>query len=139
MSAASIERLRSSLGPELVERLEQPYGERERPEERLLDLGLIDDGQLAAEIAERSGCELTSLRGVEPELGLFLYLPLDLAERETVFPLILVGDRLTVASAFLDPDLSAVAAHVPKLELDVVIAARAEIRALLEQIRGGAA
>ena len=138
MTAAAIEQLRSQVDAETLQRLQEPYRENERPEERLLDLGLLEEHQFAAEIAERAGRELTSVAGVEPDAGLLLYLPLDLAERECVFPVILVGDRLVVATAFNDPDLSAVESHFPKLDVELTIAARSEIRTLIDRAKGGA-
>ena len=138
MTTAAIEQLRSQLDSETLERLQEPYRENERPEERLMDLGLLDEEQFASEIAERGGRELTSLAGIEPDGGLLLYLPLDLAARETVFPVILVGDTLVVASAFNDPDLSLVESHFPNLTLEISIAPRGEIRELIERSRGGA-
>ena len=139
MTPAAIEQFRSQLDPETLARLEAPYRENERPEERLLDLGLLDEHEFASEIAGRAGRELTTLAGVEPDGGLLLYLPLDLAERETVFPIILVGDKLVVASAFNDPDLSVVERHFPKLEVEVAIAPRSEIRDLIARSKVGVA
>ena len=49
---------------------------------------------------------------------LFSYVPLALAESETVLPLILVGNQLSVASAFADPDLSIVRRRFPGIEID---------------------
>lgn len=136
MTPAAIDQLRSQLDPQTLRRLEEPYRENERPEERLIDLGLLDEHQFASEVAQRAGRQLTSLAGIEPDAGLLLYLPLDLAEHESVFPIILVGDTLVVVSAFNDPDLSAVESHYPKLELEVQIAPRSEIHALLAQAKG---
>lgn len=139
MSAAAVDQLRAQLDAATLARLEEPLRENERPEERLMELGLLDEQQFAGEVAERTGRELTSVAAVAPDPGLLLYLPLDLAERETVFPVILVGDQLIVASAFNDPDLSAVESHFPRLELALSIAPRSEILALIERAKGGAA
>jgi Type II secretion system (T2SS), protein E, N-terminal domain len=137
VSPAALDQWRAQLDPETRERLQEPYGENERPEERLMDLGLLDEHKFASDIAERGGRQLTSLVGIEPDPGLLLYLPVELAERESVFPIILVGDTLVVASAFNDPDLSLVESHFPKLELEVQIAPRSEVRELLERAKGG--
>jgi hypothetical protein len=136
VSTAALDRFLSQVDPQTRERLEEPYGENERPEERLLELGLLDEHDFAAEIAERAGRQLTSLQGVEPDAGLLLYAPLDLCERESVFPVILVGDTLVLASAFNDPDLSSVEDHFPKLDLDIQIAHRSEVLDLISRAKG---
>src|SRR4051794_37972059 len=113
--AATLDQLRSLGGEGLVDGLRQPLRDGERPEQRLLELGVLSDRDLALEVSMRSGYPFVALRGVEPDPKLFLYLPLELAEQEVVFPLILVGDTLTVAAAFLDPDLSLVTWRFPNL------------------------
>ncbi len=104
----------------------------ERPEEVLLDLGLVDEADLALELAFRSGRPYEGLRGFRPDPSLFLYLPFSTALGERVCPLQLVGDRLRLASAFLDPDLDLLRSRFPNLELELALAPRSEI---LEAIR----
>lgn len=104
----------------------------ERPEEVLLDLNLVDDQRLAFALTQRSGQRYEGLRGVVPDERLFLYLPLALALRERLLPLVLGDDSLTVASAFLDPDLTHLRERFPNLHLDLVISPRNEI---LEALR----
>lgn len=106
----------------------------ERPEDLLLDLGLLPDRDFALELARRSEREFVGLRGFLPDERLFLYLPLPLAVRERVCPLVLVGDSLKLASAFPDPGLDSVARTFPNLALDVAIAPRGEILEALEDV-----
>jgi hypothetical protein len=103
----------------------------ERPEELLFDLRLLDEDDFAHELAARSGLAFTGLRGFAPDPRLFAYLPLPIAMRERVCPLVLVGDSLKLASAYLDPDLSHVARRFPSLELELTVAPRNEIVAAL--------
>lgn len=131
-----IARLRDEGGEELVQGLARPLAENERPEQRVLELGLISDRDMALEIAMKSGRPFSSLRGAEPDRRLLLYLPLELAERELVLPLILIGDTLTVASAFLDPDLSLIEERFPKVQIELVIAPYHELMDCLRQLRG---
>lgn len=107
-----------------------------RAEERLLDLGLVDERDLALELAASSGRPFNGLRGFRPDPALFLYVPLALALQERVCPLLLVGDSLKIGSAYLDPDLSSVRARFPNLELDLVVAVRSEILAALRAVSG---
>jgi len=108
----------------------------ERLEDRLLDLGVVEEHELALELAAGSGRQFTGLRGFAPDPALFLYVPLSLAIQERVCPLLLIGDSLKLASAYLDPDLLSVRTRFPNLELDLVVSTRSEI---LEALRGVAA
>ena len=80
---------------------------------------------------------LVGLRGFVPDEKLFLYVPVTLAQRERICPLVLVGDSLKLATAYLDPDLSYVRGRFPHLELELVIAARSEILAALAPLTRG--
>ena len=106
----------------------------ERPEELLFDLGLLDEHDFAHELAGRSGRQFTGLRGFAADPRLFVYLPLPIALRERLCPLVLVGDSLKLASAFLDPDLSYLARRFPSLQPELAIAPRSEIIAALNRI-----
>jgi Type II secretion system (T2SS), protein E, N-terminal domain len=106
----------------------------ERPEELLFDLRLVDESDYAHELAGRSGRRFTGLRSFEPDLRLFAYLPLAVAMRERVCPLVLIGDSLKLASAFLDPDLSYVGRRFPSLQLELAIAPRSEIIEALNRV-----
>jgi hypothetical protein len=106
----------------------------ERPEELLFDLRLLDEHDFAHELAGRSGRQFTGLRGFAADPRLFVYLPLPIALRERLCPLVLVGDSLKLASAFLDPDLSYLARRFPSLQLELAIAPRSEIIAALNRI-----
>jgi hypothetical protein len=106
----------------------------ERPEDVLLDLKLVDDHALALALAIRSGRSFVGLRSVAPDHRLFLYLPLHLAQRERVVPLALEAGRLTVASAYLDPDLGSVADRFPSIEVELVVSARNEVLETLQRV-----
>jgi hypothetical protein len=99
----------------------------ERPEELLFDLGLIDEHDYALELACRTGRPFAGLRGFVPDARLLAYLPLPIAMRERVCPLVLVGDSLKLATAFIDPDLSYTARQFPSLQVELTIATRSEI------------
>lgn len=106
----------------------------ERPEEMLLDLGVVDERELALELSASSGRPFTGLRGFVPDPTLFLYVPVATAVQERVCPLLLVGDSLKLASAYLDPDLLSVRTRFPNLELDLVVAPRSEILEALQLV-----
>ena len=99
----------------------------ERPEELLFDLGLLDERDMALELAARSGRPFAGLRDFVPDPRLFVYLPVPIALRERVCPLVLIGDSLKIASAFLDPDLSYLERRFPNLTVELTIAPRSEI------------
>jgi hypothetical protein len=106
----------------------------ERPEELLFDLQLIDEHDFAHELAARSGRPFTGLRGFAADPRLFAYVPLPIAMRERVCPLVLIGDSLKLASAFVDPDLSYVARRFPSLQLELAIAPRSEVIETLNRV-----
>jgi hypothetical protein len=106
----------------------------ERPEDVLLDLKLVDDHALALALAIRSGRPFAGLRRVTVDHRLFLYLPLHLAQRERVVPLSREDDRLTVASAYLDPDLSSLAERFPSLEVRLLVSPRVEVLEALQRV-----
>jgi hypothetical protein len=116
----------------LLDAIESRPGER--PEETLLDLGLVDDRRLALSLAMRSGRRFEGLRGIELDPRLFLYLPLQVAVRERLVPIVLVGDTLVVASTFLDPDLGYLSGRFPNLNVDLVVSPRREVLEALHQI-----
>jgi len=106
----------------------------ERPQELLFDLGLLSSRDFALELAVLSGTPYLGLRGFLVDERLLLYLPLALALTERVCPLVLVGDSLKIASAFLEPDLTSVRARFPRLDLDIVLAPRDEIIEALRDV-----
>lgn len=106
----------------------------ERAEDVLVDLNLVDDHALALALALRSGRPYRGLRELAPDHRLFLYVPLHLAQRERVCPLGLEDDRLTIASAYLDPELAQVSERFPSLELELVVAPRSEVLEALQRI-----
>jgi hypothetical protein len=106
----------------------------ERPEELLFDLGLLDEHDFALEIASRAARPFTGLRLFVPDPRLFVYLPVAIAVRERVCPLVLIGDSLKLASAFLDPDLSYLERRFPNLAVDLGIAPRSEILEALNRV-----
>jgi hypothetical protein len=106
----------------------------ERPEELLFDLGIVDERAFALELATRAGRVYGGLRDVVPDPRLFVYLPVPIAIRERVCPLVLVGDSLKLASAFLDPDLSYLERRFPSLGVELSIAPRSEILDALRRV-----
>jgi type II secretion system (T2SS) protein E len=106
----------------------------ERVEELLFDLGLVDEHAFALEVAAASGRPYAGLRDFVPDPRLFAYLPVPIAMRERVCPLVLVGDSLKVAAAFLDPDLGYVERRFPSLSVDLGIAPRSEILEALNRV-----
>jgi hypothetical protein len=106
----------------------------ERPEDVLLDLKLVDDHALALALAFRSGRPFAGLRLVTPDHRLFLYLPLHLAQRERVVPLTLEDDCLTIASAYLDPDLTSVEDRFPSLDVRLLVSPRVEVLEALQRV-----
>jgi hypothetical protein len=105
-----------------------------RTEELLFDLGVLDEWDFGHELAARSGLLFTGLRGFEADPRLFVYLPLAIAMRERVCPLVLVGDSLKVATAFLDPDLSYLPRRFPSLRVELTVAPRSEIVDALNRV-----
>src|SRR5438552_19162056 len=63
----------------------------ERPEELLFDLGLLDEHDFALEIASRASRPYAGLPDFVPDPRLFVYLPVPIAVRERVCPLVLIG------------------------------------------------
>jgi hypothetical protein len=106
----------------------------ERPEELLFDLGLVDEHAFALEISSRAGRAYTGLRDFVPDPRLFVYLPVPIAIRERVCPLVRIGDSLKLASAFLDPDLSHLEQRFPNLGVELGIAPRSEILDALHRV-----
>jgi len=106
----------------------------ERPEELLFDLGLLDEHAFALEIASRAGRPFAGLRDFVPDPRLFVYLPVPIAVRERVCPLVLIGDSLKLASVFLDPELSYLERRFPSLTVELGIAARGEVLEALNRV-----
>lgn len=118
----------------IVESLARRARPGERPEELLFDLGLLDEHDFALEIASRAGRPYAGLRDFAPDPRLFVYLPVPIAIRERVCPLVLIGDSLKLASAFIDPDLSYLERRFPTLAVDLGIAPRSEILEALHRL-----
>jgi hypothetical protein len=106
----------------------------ERSEELLFDLCLLDERDVALELAHRSGRPFTGLRDFTPDQRLFIYLPLPVALRERVCPLLLVGDSLKLATTYLDPDLTYLERRFPNLQVDLIVSPRSEILAALDRV-----
>jgi hypothetical protein len=85
----------------------------------------------ALEAAMAAGLTYVGLRGVVVDRLLLHYVPLSLAVREQIVPLILVGDTLTIASTRPDPDIGPITRRFPKLTIELVIAPAREISELL--------
>jgi type II secretion system (T2SS) protein E len=111
----------------------------ERPEELLFDIGLLREHDFALETASRAGLPFTGLRDFVPDPRLFVYLPVPIAMRERVCPLLLMRkwrdeDSLKVVSAYLDPDLSYLERRFPHMSVDLGIAPRSEILEALNRV-----
>jgi hypothetical protein len=106
----------------------------ERPEDVLLDLHLVDDRDLALALALHGRRRFEGLRGFEPDHRLFLYLPLHVAQRERIVPIVLVAETLTVASAYLDPDLSSLRDRFPNLHIELLVSPRNEVLEALQRV-----
>ena len=106
----------------------------ERAEDVLLDLKLVDDHALGLALSVRSGRPYFGLRGLVPDHRLFLYVPLHVAQRERVVPVSLGDNTLTVASAYLDPDLSSLTERFPTLQVEVVVSPRVEVLEALQRV-----
>jgi hypothetical protein len=127
-------RASSSVQETVFESLARRARPGERPEELLFDLGLIDEEDYALELASRTGWPFSGLRGFVADARLFAYLPLAMAMRERLCPIVLIGDSLKLATAFADPDLSYPARRFPSLQLDLTIAPRRDILAALNSV-----
>lgn len=130
-----LNRVRASVQESaILESLARRARPGERPEELLFDLGLLDEQDFALEIASHAGRPYAGLRDFVPDARLFAYLPIPIATRERVCPLVLIGDSLKVASAFVDPDLSYLERRFPNLAIEIGIAPRSEILAALNRV-----
>ena len=86
----------------------------------------------ALTVAVHHGLPFAGLRDLQLDESLLLYLPLATAARELVVPLVLIGDRLTIASATPSPPLDEVRTRFPNLALDIVISSEKEILAMVQ-------
>jgi Type II secretion system (T2SS), protein E, N-terminal domain len=137
MLAAAAGLSRSLHAEAVLEVLERRARPGERPEEALLDLGVVDDRDFALELALQSGSPYRGLRDFIPDPKLFLYIPVVTALTQRVCPLSLVDDTLRLASVYLDPDLVAVRTRFPNLELSLVIVPRNELLDALRLVAPG--
>jgi hypothetical protein len=137
LSLPATESSRALQAEAILDALERRARPGERPEETLLDLGLVGDREFALELALRSGLPYGGLRGFIPDPRLFLYVPVATAVAQRVCPLVLVDDSLKLASAYLDPDLLAVRTRFPNLHLSLVIVPRNELLDALRLVAPG--
>lgn len=137
LHAGAAESPRALQAEAILDALDRRARPGERPEEVLLDLGLVDDRDFALELALRSGLPYGGLRGFIPDPRLFLYVPVATAVAQRVCPLVLVDDSLKLASAYLDPDLLSVRTRFPNLDLGLVIVPRDELLDALRLVAPG--
>jgi hypothetical protein len=90
----------------------------------------------ALSVAMQSGLPYVGLRDLAPDPNLMLYVPASVARAAEVVPLALDENRLRLACANLDGDLTPIQARFPRLELDLVISPGDEIRDLLARMTG---
>ena len=93
----------------------------------------------ALSLAMQSGYPYVGLRDVAPDPNLMLYVPASVARAAEAVPLALDENRLRLACANLDGDLSAIQTRFPRLELDVCVSPADEIRDLLSRMSGAQA
>ncbi|HEV3127735.1 MAG TPA: hypothetical protein VGY32_02060 [Solirubrobacteraceae bacterium] len=90
----------------------------------------------ALSLAMQSGVPYVGLRDVAPDPNLMLYVPASVARAAEVVPLSLDENRLQLACATLEGDLTPIQARFPRLELELCISPADEIRDLLARMRG---
>lgn len=90
-------------------------------------------------IAMENGLRYSALSDFQVDVRLWRYLPLALALRERVVPVIVIGDTLTIASTRPDPDLTDLHRHFPNLRTEILIAPAPSIDAALTRAMGDAA
>jgi hypothetical protein len=130
-----LDRSRASLQESVIfDSLARRARPGERPEELLFDLGLLKEHDFALEIASAADRPYAGLRDFVPDPRLFVYLPVPIAIRERVCPLLRIGDSLKMASAFLDPDLTYLERRFPNLSVELGIAPRGEILEALNRV-----
>ena len=93
----------------------------------------------ALRIALEAGLPFTGLRDFQVDPRMWHYVPLTVAIRERIVPMIVIGDALTIAAAHPDPDLSSLRTHFPNLTVSLVIAAPEELDAVLQRAQGAEA
>jgi hypothetical protein len=103
-----------------------------------LDAGVPNEvpAQVSAlALALRYDMRYSSLREVEIDSRLLLYVPLDVCERETVLPLSVSKELLEVATASPDPDIEIVRGRFPELEIELVLAPTERIAELHDALK----
>ncbi len=82
-------------------------------------------------LALRSGLPFCGLRGFAVDPRLWHYVPTEIARRERVVPVVLVGDVLKVAAPSPDADLARVRRSFPQLEVELHLARPDEVDEVL--------
>jgi hypothetical protein len=85
----------------------------------------------ALRIAMEHGLRYSALPDFDVDVRLWRYLPLALALRERVIPMIVIGDTLSIASVRPDPDLTDLHRHFPNLRTEIVLAPASAVDAVL--------
>ncbi|MDP2709736.1 MAG: hypothetical protein Q8O56_00835 [Solirubrobacteraceae bacterium] len=89
----------------------------------------------ALDLALRYGMRYSSLREIELDPRLLIYVPLDVCEREKVVPVTVAGDVLEIATAFPEPDLELIQQRFPALAIELVFAPARRIDELHAELR----
>jgi hypothetical protein len=90
----------------------------------------------ALRTAMEAGLPFTGLRAFTVDPRMWLYVPHRTAVAQQVVPMTIIADRLQLACATADPDLSPIRRHFPELRIDVVIAPANEIDRVLSHAQG---
>ncbi len=85
-----------------------------------------------------AGLPFTGLRDFAVDPRMWLYVPQRVALAQRVVPMTIIADRLQLAAAAPDPDLTAIRRHFPALGIDIVIAPADEIDRVLSHTEGTA-
>ena len=90
----------------------------------------------ALSLSMQSGVPYMGLRDLDPDPRLLLYVPAPIARAASVVPVSLRDNRLQLACAAPDPDLSAIGTRFPRLDLELCVVPADEIRELLGRMNG---
>ncbi len=80
-----------------------------------------------------AGLPYTGLREFTVDPRMLLYVPYRVAVAQRIVPMTIIANRLQLASAVPDPDLTSLRRHFPGLEIDITIAPAAEIDSVLRR------
>ena len=95
------------------------------------------DAEISAlTLAMQSGVPYVGLRDLSPDPNLMLYVPASVARSGESVPLSLDQNRLQLACATPDADISPIRTRFPRLELELCISPADEISQLVARMSG---